>query len=568
VLLIMKKILIVDDDQLVVKTVQKLLTKQGYEVKTATNAIEAISLVARHDFDLVISDIRMPGESGIIAVQKIQEIYKEKRIDCGYIFFSGYAEEDTPAHAVQLGVDKFIYKPFDSELFLKNVEEELLLTQRKREGDKRPERIHKLRRPARETVKAQIRRAVITGIGCVAPNGIGKEAYWKALREGKNSIDRITFFDPAKYPSQMAAEIRDFNPTDFIEDEHEAKRMARSSQLAIAAAKLALKDSNLSLNGTTDLSVIIGSATSGVEYLLPEAYAFERGGLSKVHPYVGIAGFVGSISSEVSRFLQARGLSHTISTGCTSSFDAMGYALRQIQYGFSDLVLTGGADACVCDGILAAFCRMGAVSSRNHEPTRASRPFNKDRDGFVIAEGSWMFILEELEHALKRKATIYGELLGYGATCDAWHMSRPYPSGEYSVEAIRLALEDGGIQPEEVDIFESYGNATIINDSYETGVVKKVFGKHAYKLVMPSVKSMIGHAIGAAGAGQLAAALMALNEGFVHPTINYEVPDPECDLDYASNKGKEGKFHVAVCNSLAFGGKNASIAIRTVSDEL
>lgn len=561
------KILLIDDDELVLKTIKRLLVAKGYQVESAPNAVEAISLAAVNDFDLVISDVRMPGENGIIAIEKIKKIYEEKRTISGYILISGYAEEDTPAHAIRLGVDKFIYKPFDNEKFLQVVKEELELAEKERELRLAPQKTPTFFVPKKGKSKVPRRRVVITGIGAVAPNGIGKEAYWKALREGKNSVDRISSFDASLYPSKMAAEICDFKPEEFISEPTEIKRMARSSHLAIAAAKLAADDAKLpKTNHATPVSVIIGSSTSGVEYLLPDAYAFERGGLSKVRPYVGIAGFVGSISSEVSRAIGVKGPSFTLSTGCTSSTDAMGYAMRQIQYGFSDIVITGGSDACVSDGILAAFCRMGATSTRNDDPKKASRPFNKDRDGFVIAEGSWIFILEELGHALARKAKIYAELLGYGATCDAWHMAKPHPSGESCALAIQMALEDAGIEPEQVDIFEAYGNSTPTNDSYETGIVKKVFGKHAYELLMPSVKSMIGHPIGAAGAAQVAAAILALNEGFIHPTINYEVPDPECDLDYVPNVGKTGKFKTALCNSLAFGGKNACLVLKSLDE--
>ncbi len=556
------KILLVDDDPLVIKSLKNLLVKQGYEVECARNAIDAISLVAVKDFDLVISDIRMPGENGIIAVEKIKKIYKEKQILCSFMFISGYAEEDTPEHAIRLGVDKFLFKPFDNEVLLRNIVEELDLVRKERTLKRAP--LTDTPTIVRRSEKPKIgrKRAVITGIGAVAPSGIGKEAYWNGLREGKNCVDWITLFDISTYPSKMAAEVRDFNPSDFISQYTEIKRMGRSSHLAIAAAILALSDSKLNGNNCSNLSVIIGSATAGIEYIVPEVRALERGGLRKMRPYLGIAGFGGSISSEISRAIGAQASSHTISTGCTSSTDAMGYALRQIQHGYAEVIITGGADASVNDGILGSFCQMGAVSTRNHDHKRASRPFNKDRDGFVIAEGSWIFILEELDHAIKRKARIYGELIGYGSTCDAWHMAKPHPSGEHTARAIQLALEDADTQPNQVDIFEAYGNATPINDSYETAVVKSVFGKHAYKLVMPSTKSMLGHPIGAAGGQQVAAALLALNEGFIHPTINYEVPDPECDLDYVPNQGREGKFKVAVCNSLAFGAKNAAVIVK------
>lgn len=412
---------------------------------------------------------------------------------------------------------------------------------------------------------ASRRRAVITGIGAVAPNGIGIEAYWKGLREGKNCVARITSFDPSGFPSQMGAEIHGFNPEDFIADRHEIKRMGRSSHLAIAAAKLAVTNAQLPFQNLKDSSVIIGSSTAGVEYLVPEAYKFERGGLNKVSPYVGIAGFVGSISSEVSRAISSKGQSHTISTGCTSSTDALGYALRLIQHGYHDVIVSGGADACISDGILAAFCRMGATSRKKTDMHKASRPFNRDRDGFVLAEGSWIFILEELEHALRRKATIYGELVGYASTCDAWHMSKPYPSGEDAASAIRAALIDSELAIGEINIFEAYGNSTPINDSYETKIVKRVFGEYARKILMPSIKSMLGHPIGAAGAAQAAALLMAFNQEFIHPTINYELPDPDCDLDYVPNYGRKGKFYAGICNSLAFGGKNSAIVLKAFS---
>ncbi len=560
------KILLIDDDQLVIQTLSRLLTMKGYDVVCVNSAVEAISQAAVKDFDLVISDIRMPGENGVVTLEKIKKIYEERRVYCSFIFITGYAEEDTPAHAVRLGVNKFLFKPFDNDEFLKSIQEELDLVLKERAL--RGPHLEIPEVPVRKywIDRVKIRRAVITGIGSVAPSGIGKKAYWTGLKEGLNCVKEISFFDASKFPSKVAAEIRNFEPSLFIEDRGEIKRMARSSHLAVAAAKLALEDSGISSAESHEMSVIVGSSTSGVEYLLPEAYAFARGGLSKVRPYVGIAGFVGSISSEVSRFIGAKGSSYTLSTGCTSATDAMGYAFRQIQYGYGDLIVTGGADACVSDGILAAFCRLGAVSTRTHDLLKSSRPFNKDRDGFVIAEGGWLFVLEELEHALKRKAKIYAEIIGYGATCDAWHMARPHPSGEGVIGAIQGCLQDAAIRPDEVDLFEAYGNSTPINDSYETSVIKKVFGAHAYKLAVPSVKSMIGHPIGAAGSSQVAAALLALDEGFVHPTINYEVPDPDCDLDYVPNSGRTGKFKVALCNSLAFGGKNACLALRAFND--
>lgn len=558
----MAKILLIDDDELVVKSLVRLLEKSGYDVAFAQSAVDALSLVANTDFDLVISDIRMPGESGVVAVEKIQKIYKDRQVACGFIFISGYSEEDTPAHAIRLGISAFIDKPFDINEILKTVADELELVANKKKLTTPIASGMDVRKTAQRTKlePEKLKRAVITGIGAVAPNGIGKKDYWEGLRQGMNCIDQISAFDISSYPSKMAAEVKNFNPKDYIKQHNEIKRMGRAAHLAVAASILALEDAGLPDSEREALSVIIGSGTAGIEYIVPEVRAMERGGIRRMRPYLGIAGFGGAISSEVSRAVGAKGPSYTLSTGCTSSTDAMGYALKQIRYGLADKILTGGADACVNEGILGAFCQMGAVSTRNDK--QASRPFNKDRDGFVIAEGSWVFLLEELEAAQRRGAKIYGEIVGYGANCDAWHMSKPHPSGEGTAGAIQLALQDARLEPTAVDVFEAYGNATPVNDSYETGVVKKVFGEHARKVKMPSVKSMLGHPIGAAGAQQVSAALLALNEGILHPTINYQVPDPECDLDYVPNQAQEGHFKVAVCNSLAFGAKNASLVIQ------
>ena len=556
-----KKILFVDDDTLVRKSLENFLKREAYTVVTAASAQEALNHAQSIDFDVVISDVRMPMENGLVAIKNIKEIYAKKGHVCGYILITGYAEEDTPEHAIRLGIDKFVLKPLDINVLRGVLLDELELVEQARDLAKKPMSEPTLK-IGKIPEKIKLKRAVITGIGAVAPNGIGREAYWKGLREGKNCVDKITLFDVSTYPSKMAAEVKNFDPHEYIPQFNEVKRMGRSSHLAIAAAKLALKDSNLATDQFKELNVIVGSGTAGIEYIVPEIRAMERGGIRKMRPYLGIAGFGGAISSEISRSIGANGFSYTLSTGCTSATDAMGYAMQKIRFGMADLIITGGADACVDPGILGAFCQMGAVSTRTDDFKKASRPFNKDRDGFVIAEGSWIFLLEEMEHALARNATIYGEIVGYGATCDAWHMSKPHPSGDYTAAAIRAALADAGLNTTDIDIFEAYGNATPINDSYETAVIKKVFGEHAYKLAVPSVKSMLGHPIGAAGAQQVAAVLLALAEGFIHPTINYEVPDPDCDLDCVPNQGRDGEFNAAICNSLAFGSKNAAIIIK------
>lgn len=410
------------------------------------------------------------------------------------------------------------------------------------------------------------RRVVITGFGVVSPNGIGINEFWRGLQIGKSCIDKISFFDSSTFPSKVASEIRSFTPDAFIEDKSQIKRMGRSAHLGIAAAVQAVRDAGLLFDKNASFEntgVIIGSATSGLEYVEPDFRTLESRGVRRVRPYLGIAGFGGAVSSEISRALKIRGPSITISTGCTASTDAMGMALESIRTGRLKTVVTGGTDACVTPGILAAFCQMGAVTFRNNgNHATASRPFNKDRDGFVLGEGSWMFVFEEREQALARRSEVYGEIAGYAATCDAWHMAKPHPSGEYTAEAIRLAIQDAGLTPNDIDMYSAYGNGTPINDSYETSVIKKVFGSRAYKIPVVSIKSMLGHPLGASGAQELAGVLLAIKEGFVHPTINQEVPDPECDLDYVPNKGRTMKVRTALCNSIAFGAKNSALVVK------
>ncbi len=408
------------------------------------------------------------------------------------------------------------------------------------------------------------RRVVITGIGAIAPNGIGRKAFWKGLADGKSCVDRISFFDPSNHPSQIAAEIRDFDPLAYIPNK-EIKRMGRSAHIGIAAAIQAVEDASLEFSADVrgSIGVIVGTGTSGLEYAEEDFYAMQAGGVRRMRPYAAIAGFGGALSSEISRALGLTGRSLTISTGCTGATDAMGMALNSIRHGMADIMLTGGSDACVTPGILGAFCQIGATcTSFNATPAKASRPFNKDRDGFVLGEGAWMFIFEELTHALRRGRRIYGELAGYAATCDAYHMSRPLPSGQYSAQAMRQALNDAAISAAEVDYINAYGNATRVNDSYESMVIHQVFEEHANRLMVSSIKSMIGHSIGSCGAGAVAATLMAVSEGIVPPTINYEVTDPECDLDYVPNQARVAQVKVALCNTIAFGSKNSVLILK------
>lgn len=412
--------------------------------------------------------------------------------------------------------------------------------------------------------KSLQRRVVITGMGVVAPNGIGKDAFWKAIKEGKNCVDRITSFDPSGFPSQVAAEIKNFNPEDFIAA-RDVHKMARSSHLAIAAAKEAVKDSKLKieLSNTSQIGVIVGAGAAGIEYAEKEMYKFWHEGHNKISPYASTASFSGSLSGNLSRILNVKGISLTVSNGCTGGNDAIGYALNSIRHGMCDIIFTGGAESLIIPSFVEAFCQLGALSTkRNHEPKKACRPFNIDRDGFVIGEGAWIIVLEELEHALRRKAIIYAEIIGYGATCDAYHITRPLPSGEETANAMKHALRDASIEPEEVDYINAHGTSTPLNDKSETLAIKKAFGKHAFSLAVSSTKSMIGHPQGASGACGVAVSALAIFNNFLPATINYENPDPECDLDYVPNKGRNAIVNVALSNSIGFGSKNSTIVLK------
>ncbi len=407
-------------------------------------------------------------------------------------------------------------------------------------------------------------RVVITGLGVVAPNGIGKEAFWQAIKGGKNCVDRIKSFDASNLPSQVAAEIKDFNPEEYLKPD-DIIRMDRATQFAIAAAKLAVRDGNLTIDSKNalEIGVIMGTGGSGMRYGEKQMFVFWKEGIKKVHPYAGISSFCGALSSGISIKLGLKGLSLTVSTGCTGANDAIGYAFNLIRHGMNHTIITGGADACITPGILGFFCRMGAASTRwNDKPKKASRPFNKDRDGFVIGEGAWVIILEELNRALERGAHIYAEVMGYGATCDAYHMTRPLPSAAQLANAMKNALKDGNIKTEDVQYINAHGTSTPLNDSNETLAIKKVFGNHAYSLAVSSLKSMIGHPQGASGAAGVTAIVLAMENNWLPPTINYENPDPECDLDYVPNKGRRTKINVGMCNSIGFGAKNSVIVLR------
>jgi len=406
------------------------------------------------------------------------------------------------------------------------------------------------------------RRVVVTGLGVVAPNGVGKRAFWDALKEGKSGIRRITRFDPSPFPTQFAGEA-DFDPALFISHK-QLKRMDRTSHLAVSAAKMAVQDAALKISeeDPNRIGVMIGTAMAGHGMILEQHNRFRDKGPMKINAFTAIASFPDAPSSQISIELGINGPSFSIATACSSASDAIGYAFNAIRNKELDMIIMGGADTPIFPPILGAFCVLRALSKRNDAPEKASRPFDKERDGFVLGEGAGILILEDLEHALKRNAHIYGEILGFGMTCDAYHMTKPEPSGRQAIRALKLALEDALVKPKDIDYLNAHGTSTPLNDATETFVIKEVFGACASKLAISSIKSMIGHLIGAAGSVELIGALVALEEGVIPPTINYETPDPDCDLDYVPNKAREASVNMILKNSFGFGGKNSALVVR------
>lgn len=407
------------------------------------------------------------------------------------------------------------------------------------------------------------KRVVITGMGIISPIGTGKEAYFKSLKEGVCGIDLITKFDTEKYDAKIAAEVKDFDPANYI-DKKECKRMDRFTQFAVAAAKMAVEDAKLDLEqiDRDRLGVCIGTGVGGMETLLSQHDVLNEKGPGRISPFFVPMMISNMAAGNVSIALNAKGPSITIVTACASGTNAIGEAFHMIQRGAVDMMVSGGTEASVIPMALAGFCAMKALSTRNDDPKTASRPFDKDRDGFVMGEGSGILILEELEHAMARGAHIYGEMAGYGATCDAYHITAVAPDGAGAYRGMEMALNDAGIKPEDIDYINAHGTSTEINDKNETIAIKNLFKDHAYKLAVSSTKSMTGHLLGAAGAIEAIACLMAINEGIIPPTINYTTQDEICDLNYVPNKAIERDVKYALSNSLGFGGHNATIILK------
>ena len=414
-------------------------------------------------------------------------------------------------------------------------------------------------RPAR-------RRVVVTGLGAVSPSGIGVTAFWEALRDGISGVDTITGFDPEPLSCRIAGEVKNFHSDGYL-PANELKRMGRAVPFAIAATQEALQLARLSpesfnLEEKQSWGVVLGSGGGTPDFTEEQYRLYFNDQLRKVSAYNVSSSTLGTISSEISLYFDLHGPSHMISTGCTSSTDAIGYAFNMIRFGLADHLITGGVDATITPGIMQGFCVMRAVStSHNEEPWRASRPFDRLRDGFVLGEGAWVFVLEDQERALARGARIFAEVLGYASTCDAYHRVRLDPSGEEPARAMTLAVQDAGLAKDEIGYLALHGTSTFLNDKTETLAVKICFGRRAYQTHMSSIKSMIGHPQGASGAAGVAAAILGMKHGLLPPTINYENSDPECDLDYIPNRSISKTVDVSLCNCIGFGSKNSALVI-------
>lgn len=407
------------------------------------------------------------------------------------------------------------------------------------------------------------RRVVITGIGLVSPLGIGTKKNWDALLKGKSGVSRISRFDVSDYTSKIAGQVPDFNPLDFL-DKKESRKMDLFIQFAYAAAELAVKDSGIdpaSLRGERT-GVYVGSGIGGIGIIEDTHKKLLEKGPGRVTPFFLVSTIINEASGQISIKYGAMGPNSATATACSTSTHAIGDSFRIIARGDADVMISGGAEAPVTPLGVAGFCAMRALSVRNDEPEKASRPFDAERDGFIVSEGAGIVIMEELGVALKRGANIYAEVVGYGMSADAYHVTAPSLDGKGAVLCMSKAIADGGIDPEEIDYINAHGTSTPYNDKIETLAIKKVFGDHAYKVGVNSTKSMTGHLLGAAGGLEAGFSALCLKDQIMPPTINYENPDPECDLDYIPNKARPAEVRYALTNSFGFGGTNGSLVLK------
>ncbi len=438
-------------------------------------------------------------------------------------------------------------------------------------------------------MKNNKRRVVITGIGPVTPVGIGKEAYWESLVQGKSSFKRIAFpnCDMKQYRCQIGSPIEGFDLGQYVEKSKHSKHFGKTSQYAIAAAKLALEDAGIQferneaepkdphgqkseyqLKGIDPfrIGVILGVSVESMEILEHYHVRFLSRGTRGISPFALPNIYLSAITSHVAQYFTIKGTSFALSTACASATHAMANSFLQIQGGMEDIVVTGGSDACLTPYVFGGFDVLRAMSTRNDDPQRACRPFDRERDGFVMAEGAGALVFEELEHARRRGGRIYGEVAGIGMTADAFHLTEPDPDGKALGKAVHDTLEMAGVHPEEVDYINPHGTSTPLNDKVETKVIKEVFGKKAYSIPISSTKSITGHLLGAAGGVEAIAVVLTIEKGIIHPTINYEYPDPECDLDYVPKVARKKEVRIGLSISAGFGGVNSAILIKRFED--
>ena len=408
-----------------------------------------------------------------------------------------------------------------------------------------------------------MRRVVVTGLGVVAPNGIGTQTFWDNLVAGVTGIDRITRFDASSHDSKIAGEVKGFDPLLYMEKK-EVKKMDLFIRYALASAIMAVEDAQLNLEEAERgrIGVLIGTGMGGVPALEESYRILLEKGPSRISPFFIPSIITNLASGWIAMRYGLRGPNSCVSTACATGNHAIGDSLELIKRGAADVMIAGGSEAVITPLTIGGFGAMKALSTRNDEPHRASRPFDKGRDGFVMGEGAGVLVLEELQNALRRGATIYAELVGYGMSADAYHMTAPEPEGLGAIASMRLALEAARLGSEEVDYINAHGTSTPVGDAAETNAIKKVFGDHAYRLAVSSVKSMTGHLLGAAGGVESLATVLTIHHGLIPPTINYDEPDPDCDLDYVPNKARQAEVRVALTNSFGFGGTNATLVFK------
>jgi 3-oxoacyl-[acyl-carrier-protein] synthase II len=409
----------------------------------------------------------------------------------------------------------------------------------------------------------ELRRVVLTGLGALTPVGNTTEEFWSALKQARSGIGPITRFDPAGYPTRIAGEVRNFDEGQYI-DKKEARRLDPYLKYAIATSVMAVEDAALDPGkvDATRFGVLIGSGIGGITTLIEGEEIRRTKGFDRVSPFVVPMLIINMASGLVSMRFGAKGPNSAVVTACATGNHAIGDAFKIIERGDADVMIAGGAEAMIVPLTIAGFCSMKAMSTRNDEPEKASRPFDAGRDGFVCGEGAGVVVLEALAHAVRRDARIYAEIVGYGMTSDAHHMTAPDPDGDGATRAMQLALADGGIEPDAVGYINAHGTSTPYNDKFETAAIKRAFGEHARRLAVSSTKSMTGHLLGAAGGVEAIATTLAIHHGLLPPTINYETPDPDCDLDYVPNQARKLDVEYALSNAFGFGGTNATLAFR------